>query len=43
MADARRLRDALFRAALARTRGQDPAPDDLRGPAGRGAARGVGR
>ncbi|MCA6091122.1 ABATE domain-containing protein [Streptomyces sp. SCA3-4] len=29
VADARRLRDALFRAALAHTRGQEPAQDDL--------------
>ncbi|WP_289007975.1 CGNR zinc finger domain-containing protein [uncultured Thermomonospora sp.] len=29
MADARRLRDALFRIALARTRDEPPAPDDL--------------
>lgn len=29
VADARRLRDALFRAAIARTRGEPPAPGDL--------------
>ncbi len=29
VADARRLRDALFRAALAQTRGEPPAPGDL--------------
>ncbi|WP_433257779.1 CGNR zinc finger domain-containing protein [Streptosporangium sp. CA-135522] len=30
VADARRLRDALFRAAIARTRGEPPAPGDLK-------------